>query len=341
MMPVGRLISVLVLIAAVVSCDRRTADAGASKPIEQRLQAGAGSVVLALDRDQLTTAGHALLTFEVTMPAGGAPVIPAPPEDLGGFAVVERFAAAPRLTADGGITASETWRLEPFLPGDYTIPSIAFAYTDPSGATGEVKSEPITVKVASELPADQQEATEIGAARGVVDAASPVPSRATAWAVGAAALLGVAGIGAGVWYLRRRQHAESDPCRAAEERLREMATASLPDPAGAVAEASALMRACLAARLDPSARTRTTEELLAYPALGRGLSEHDLGVLRHGLGVSDASKFAGAEVSESQARSLAADALGFVRSVAAIGSSPETARVGGSNEAVPSVGATR
>lgn len=341
MMVVARLTSVVLLVAGMSSCDRKTAGTGAAKPIEQRIQAGAGSVKVALDRDQLTTASDARLTLEVTMPAGGAPVIPEPPKDLGGFTLVERSAAAPRLAPDGGTTASETWRLEPFLPGDYTIPSIVFAYTDPSGARGEVRSEPIHVTVASELAPDQQEATEIGPPRGVVDPASPVQSGAATWTVGGVAMIGVAGIGAGVWYLRKRPHAETDPCRIAERRLLNMATAPLPDPAGAVAEASALMRDCLAARLEPSARMRTTEELLASPALGIRLSEHDLGVLRTGLQASDASKFAGAEISEEKARSLAADALAFVRSVAAIDSAPAGGNSVGRDGLVTLVGADR
>jgi hypothetical protein len=86
----------------------------------------------------------------------------------------------------------------------------------------------------------------------------------------------------------------------------------------AVAEASMLLRTCLTDRVDPAAATRTTDELLSTPAIARNLSEHDKGVLRAGLAQSDAAKFAGAPVSEADARAMMAETLGLIRSLSSI-----------------------
>lgn len=306
-----------VVFAAAGGCDRTSASHASGSPVQQAVGSGPVSLRLTLSRDHLTTADDVRLTLEATAGAGANAVLPEPPADIGGFTLAERRRAAPRLSADGGLTTSETWVLDPFLPGDYTIPALEVRCTDKDGAVTTIRTNPVTVAVASVLPQDQQDTAEIGPAREVVDPEPPPQSNRAIWAAGAAALAVFVVVGAGIlWTIRRRHELTPDPYLAAERRIREIQGEAIGDPAAAITEASTLVRSCLADRLEPMAATRTTDELLASPSLAFNLSEVDMGALRASLHASDAVKFAGAPVSEEQARALMAESLGLVRSLA-------------------------
>jgi hypothetical protein len=128
----------------------------------------------------------------------------------------------------------------------------------------------------------------------------------------------IVAMGAAWWAWRRRRVVGPDPCAEAERRLRALQDGGFPDPGAAVAAAWELVRECIAARLEAAAATRTTDELLASPVLALNFSELEMASLRAGLRFADGVKFGGAGVTDERARAAVAEAIGLVRSLAAM-----------------------
>jgi hypothetical protein len=294
------------------------ADPRPSAAVERTMQDGAVWVVMRLDRATLTTADSLVLTLEVTAPATAGAVPPVLPPDFGEFTVVEQWVGGVKLAEGDRLTSTAVYTLESFLPGPYTIPPIEVGYTGDAGVRRSIVTEPVGVEVESVLGAEENEAA-LAPPRDVVD--PEPPSRMGLRVMAAGLALSATGCGFGAWMiLRPRNRQAADPCSKAQKRLVEAQAAPMPDAGAtraAVAEASRLVRECLADRVDPAATTWTTEELLSQPAISGRLSPSDLTALRSGLARADAAKFAQANLSEEEARAALAEALGLVRSLAA------------------------
>jgi hypothetical protein len=313
-------------VFAIAGCDRGGGTPTAAPGYSQDVGAGPVEARLTLDRDSITTAERTALTIELSAPAGVGVLPPELPGEIGGFTVIEQQRSAPRLEGDA-MTVRGVYTLEPFLDGAYTIPPITIPYTDRDGQSGRVITGPIAVTVRSVLPADQQAAAEIGPIRGITGPQDRRAPRSAVWAVGAGVLVLGAAL-AGWLILRRRARPAPSRCALAAERLRTMEGLPLRDGASvraAVAEASSLLRVCLAATLDCSAEMRTTEELLSSATLTTTLAEPDMAWLRANLGTADAVKFAGVIIPDTQARDLIHGALDVIDRLAEIAARPSPA----------------
>jgi len=202
-----------ICLVTMAGCGRGTNETpGAPKGVEKVVERGPINLTLRTSAESISTAETLSLTLSATTddgysvefpnypepteaptptPESPAPVLP--PE----FTSAGYEDAAPVLGEDGKVTRSRTYRLEPFLEGTYTIPSLSVSFWkevegDDEKATAE--TEPVTVTVASVLAPNAQP--------GVMDIAGPVAvQNPTPWELYIVLLLLLAAaLGALYWY---------------------------------------------------------------------------------------------------------------------------------------------
>ncbi len=156
----------------------------ASKGVEKVLERGPLNLTLRTSAETISTAETLNLTLSATIedgysvafpvypepaePDSPTPDKPAPAEPLE-FTSTGYEDAAPVLAEDGKVTRSRTYRLEPFLEGSYTIPSLSVSFWKEVAGEDEkstAETEPVTVAVSSVVAP--------GAQTGVMDIAGPV-----------------------------------------------------------------------------------------------------------------------------------------------------------------------
>ncbi len=270
--------------------------AAETAPTTQHIDAGPISVTLSVDRTTIRAADAVTLTLTASAPTGVAVELPAfePDAKLGEFTIASVHDEPPVLepaSNEGGTGArtisTRRCTLEPFLPGDYTIPSlevtwrrVAATNSDDAGARGVARTEPIVLTVESLLPvstppsaganaAPADDALDPGTIRGVY---VPPPPHTSWWQRWDRTIV-VAGLSTcvlfslalvGVRAIRRRKH-EHAPLDHAIQNL-ESLRARGPAPAETAAvchQLAAAVRTGLADRFGPSARTWTSTELRA------------------------------------------------------------------------------
>jgi hypothetical protein len=148
---------------------------------------------------QISTADELSLVLQTRAAEDWSVSFPDIPDTLGGFTVTGRGTEERRLDRDRTLASTRTYTLEPFLPGEYTIPRLEAAFGERGGAYPfSLVSEEITVQVVSVLPPQlgEQDIGEIAGPLGL-------PGRPAAW-LGLAAAVLVFG-SAAVLVLRRRR----------------------------------------------------------------------------------------------------------------------------------------
>lgn len=144
------------------------------------------------------------------------------PSTLGGFTILDAREHPPFTLTAGGVRVETDFKLEPFLPGAYTIPPIAALGATPSGGTVRVETEPITVRVRSLL--DDDAPADISALRPPPEPTASPDLRW--WALGA---LAAVAFGAGLVAARRKPR-ERSILGVSAERLRDLARGDSPVP---------------------------------------------------------------------------------------------------------------
>jgi hypothetical protein len=149
----------------------------------------------------LTVAQRIVVTLRVTAPAGWSIAWPAVGEKLGRATVVST------TDARDGLTHTRTITLEPYLPGDDTIPSLSVSVSprDPQAAASPVtlSTEPVKLTIRALLPDDPAQSLELPQLRGEREPAGSKPVPVAAIIGGAVALLG-AGVAGAVIATRRK-----------------------------------------------------------------------------------------------------------------------------------------
>ncbi len=303
------------IVAATLACL-----AGASGPAcadgaptgMQRVEAGPVRLELALDRTTMNAAQSLRVTLRVTSPAGVRVDLPPADGKLGGFAITSTDDRAPLASSNGAdleTTRVRTFTLEPFLPGEYTLPTFEVGWTrDASREHGVVRTAPVAVRVVSLLPDGAKDAPPDP---GTIREAYAAPARTSTRAVVlAASVAGVALGGAGVWALRRRRRGV-DLLDSLEHRVRDLRLAPGPGRSGldACHELAGYVRLALADRVHPSAASLAPGELAQRLGANKASVRQGAELLER----LDAARFAGGAVVRADLDSWADSAMALMR----------------------------
>lgn len=319
-----------IVSCALSSCGRVERSAGAGDSIEHTVRAGPVVVAVRAEPARLTIAERVTLSFTMRSDAGTTITWPEVPEEFGGFTVARRETPPATMSADGGIVERRTFLLEPFLAGEYEVPSLTVAYRDAAGVAGEIATPMVKIAVASVLGEAEP---DVAPARGEVAA-----ERTVWWPwVGACVAAVAAGGTAYAFVLLRRRSLAVPAHESPETRLGEIAREG--GGVAALARIAPLVRAVLAVRAIPGAATMTTEQLAVNEAV-RALPPLDETALRRALAESDAARFGGIEADDARVRAAAGEALAAVRIVVARSeaASPRETTLTGSDAAAAPAG---
>ncbi len=287
---------------------------------EKEFPRDAITVAERINLDHITTAQ----AFELTLAARHTEAIECAfpllkdGEKLGEFAVQSSRQSEPALNPDGQIAVTKTYVLEPFLPGEYELPSMSIEYwdkTQPDAAHQTVQTDAVKITVASVL-APGQEASEIKE----ITPPMELPPSVWRWLAPLLAALALLALGAGYWAWRGRKRATAaiaaepphitalrrlDALRA--ERLLEQGEYKL-----FYFQVSNIIRHYLEDGFGMRAPERTTEEFLAELDASRTLAASHQMLLRSFLKHCDLVKFAEHHPSETEAEEVFTTCRRFV-----------------------------
>ncbi|MFH0982443.1 MAG: hypothetical protein V2A79_13025 [Planctomycetota bacterium] len=288
-------LAVLCVCLGLAGCGRSTPDASGNansadevKPIVKTAEVGPVKMTVRADKDRITIAERLQLAIEVIAANGVDVEMAEPGERLNEFQI-RSFTNRPAEPVEGGRRWTQTYDLDIFLSGQYSIPELESRFIDrreesprrSGGAAsqpvdglespshtreGTIHTEPFTIEVTSLLEGafDPAQFRDI---KGPVELPSEASRRWSAWAAGAA-MVAAAGV-AGVMLWRRRGRAERlsavDPHEWAFDQLRLLIDAKLAEQ-GQVHEfyfrLSHIVRVYIELRFGLMAPERTTEEFL-------------------------------------------------------------------------------
>lgn len=117
-------------------------------PIEKKYEAGAATLTLRVSPERITVADSVRVTLQVEAPEDAKIRFPALGEKLGKFTVTGTEQSDPELTGENRVRRRQEYELEPFLAGDYEVPSLAVQVGDQT-----LRTDPVKVEVTSVLPA--------------------------------------------------------------------------------------------------------------------------------------------------------------------------------------------
>jgi len=278
------------LLAGLMACsssgDRKT---GPEWEFEKSYTAGDASLSEKISRKKITAADSIKLVLEATAKEGVKIEFPAPTGKLGKFTVAGCDTSAPVLTGDNRILLRKSCTLEPFLPGDYQIPSLKVRF----GEATEIATEPVGITVESVLSKDVRQ-TDIKEVVPPVDLPTP-------WWV--YLLVAVVAAGAAVaGYLLWKRHRAARECKPAPlphqvalAELKKLMAEDLIAKGQAklfYLRLSAILRHYIEDRFSLRAPERTTEEFLADLRGSRVLTAPQKQLLKDFLEHCDMVKFA-------------------------------------------------
>ncbi len=112
-----------------------------SVEIRKDYKRGPLSVRMIVDKNSITIAENVTLTIEADYEDGYEVVLPAFGDKLGEFGILDYGESQPQLTAEGRIRTRKTYRLEPFLSGEYKIAPMEVKLKKKDGAASGVEQE--------------------------------------------------------------------------------------------------------------------------------------------------------------------------------------------------------
>ena len=279
----------LAAILALAACGDRGAGGPEEFAVERAYESGDASLTVKASKDVITVADRLKLVLELTAPEGEAVAFPTPPEKLGEFTVIGTNDADPVLVEGARILHRRAYELDPFLPGEYEIPSL----TVQIGQDRQIETAPITIQVDSVLPA-------AGETPDIKDIRPPLSLPGFAPWVYAVAALALAAVAFGAWWWRRRRKAEQEkppplPHEVALRRLRELMDEDLiakGEWKQFYLRVSSILRYYIEDRFGLRAPERTTEEFLHDLREEQALTGPQKALLRKFLQHCDMVKFA-------------------------------------------------
>ncbi len=195
----------------MVSCNKEettgTPDNEEETGIYETIERGPATLSLDIDRKEITIAERLNLKITVTVDEDYEVKLPGFGEKLEQFGIVDYHTTQPKLTNENRKEISRSYVLEPFLSGEYLIPSMEVSFwkreEEESGAH-KIQTPEVTVTVKSLLPEDLEEAK-----LNEIKPPVPFPRSYTFWiGLGLGSALVVAGIVVAVILIRGRRRAE-------------------------------------------------------------------------------------------------------------------------------------
>jgi len=285
------------LVATLCLCSCRAKPARQSaKPagIHKEFQRGPVTVVMDVNRSEITTAERLNLTVDVTAEEDYEVRLPEPGDKLDQFGIVDCQTSQPELVGGNKTRIRRSYTLEPFLSGEYVIPPLKIGFVKKGESPHEMETGELRIQVNSLLPG---KVTELQ----VKDIAPPVGlpggKWSWPWAVAVVAL-----VAAAVLAWRRLHRGEKEAQQAAiapdELALRELDKLVAEDlvARGEIKlfyqRVSDILRRYIENRFGLRAPEQTTEEFLADLRESRRLSEKYHPLLETFLVHCDMVKFA-------------------------------------------------
>lgn len=280
--------------------NKKSPDASSSpSAIEKTFERGPVKAVVRLDNPTPSIADRITLELVVTCSEDYEIELPAFGERLEQFGIVDFLSTQPELVENGRVRQSRTYVLEPFLSGDYVIPSMTIRFQKRDSGEGEgheLTTEELKVQVSSLLPEDA-ERLEIHDISPPVELPKPRLDWLWPTAGGLAAVALTAVLIAAL--ARRKTAATVIPRRPAHEiafaALEELVGEDLPGT-GRIKEfyqrISDILRQYIENRFGLHAPDRTTEEFLSELGRGEGLTRNHQPLLEKFLHHCDLVKFA-------------------------------------------------
>jgi hypothetical protein len=275
-----------------------------------------GELTLRLSRTRVSAAEDLLLELAVRAPESAVVAFPPVRELLSPFGVTEPHGEIRRLAADGTLSVTRSFLLEPFLAGPYAVPPLTVAIR-PAGAAApaNIVTAEIPVEVLSVLPP----------ALGDQDIEAPAGPRSVDGDLALWAAFGGLGAGAAfaaAFFLRRQVAARAGlgPRTPWGDALRELERLLSAGPPGAAfmvyyQEVSGIARRYIERRFSVPAVERATEELLQAAKTTAFLSPQSE-LLGSFLGHCDRVKFGRHEPSGDEAARAAEDCRRLITSTA-------------------------
>jgi hypothetical protein len=195
-----------ICLTALTSCAKREASRPPqeSKELARIYEREAVTAVFKLDNQKPNIAERIRLTLEVTAPEEYDATMPSVGEKLGQFRVVDCRSTPPVLVGGSQIRQIRTYILEPFLPGEYSMPPMKVAFRPRGGQESdkqELETDEIKIQVKSVLP-DNGDSARIHEISPPVD----VPAARSQWfwfaMAGGLAVVGL--ISGGIYWYHRR-----------------------------------------------------------------------------------------------------------------------------------------
>ena len=153
---------VLLLIACVlltISCKKDETAATSEEEIDtgihEKFERGPATVILDIDRKEITISERLNLMISVTVDEDYEIGLPGFGEKLEQFGIVDYHTTQPELLDNNRKKISRSYVLEPFLSGDYTIPSMEIRFWKKDGQESEahkIETSEAEIKVKSLLP---------------------------------------------------------------------------------------------------------------------------------------------------------------------------------------------
>jgi len=291
-------VAVLLIAAsalALFSCDKEEDRAKEREyAIDRVFRRGPVDFRVAVSRKEINIAQRIDLLLETSVKDGYSAELPSFGEKLEQFGIVDYRTFQPELGEDGGIITRRSYRLEPFLSGEYTIPPMEVEFYAEGDTTRHVlESDSIKVTVTSLLPEDKADLKirDIAPPVSLPEEFPLVPVLIGAAAVIAAAVILLIGA-------RRRKRRAVPPPAAHEvalarlQRLIESGLAEEERYIELTVEISDILRHYIEDRFGLRAPERTTEEFLEEARAGLNIGAERKEMLERFMRHCDLVKFA-------------------------------------------------
>ncbi len=200
----------IALMVSVFSCSKeemtdtpREEETGIHETVER----GPAGLFLDIDRKEITVAERLNLKITMVVDEDYEVKLPGFGEKLEQFGIVDYRTTQPELTEDNRKVMSRSYVLEPFLSGEYIIPSMEVTFWKEGEGETEahnIETPEVTITVKSILPEDLEEVK-----LNEIKPPIPFPRSYSLWIwLGIGSALFVAGIATAVILIRRRRKVE-------------------------------------------------------------------------------------------------------------------------------------
>jgi len=302
--PVRRTLLAAVIATLLLACN--PAPEAAPPAIERTFEDGSALVTLRLEKNRINMAQSLQVRVEIIVDEHEQVEFPEKIGSSEDFRVAGSETSEPRLLEDGRIAIERSYELEPYAPGEWTIPPFRVEHFDPRRPDAEpqsIETEAIDVQVDTVLTVDPQQA-DIEDIRDPLTA--PLPWE---WILGGVLFALLLALLAWRFYRRKKpevveEEPPTPPYEVALERLDALLKSDMLDGGRMkefYLELTALLRVYIEGQFSMRAPERTTEEFLEELRQSLAFNPEQRELLRRILQHGDMVKFAELKPSKQEA----------------------------------------